>query len=315
MTPTRPDEQTALLDAIFARPNDDTPRLVYADCLEENGDGARAEFIRVLCELAHLLVDGKCPRCKDYGGPCDTCEFSRIEELRRRESALIAAHEAEWRCPEICSKCGGEGKFYVHSEADRIAYIKRTGKHPPHEITFAQKNCPTCHGLGRVGVLGDKIVYPSQPHETYESNDEYPVNTPEPIRVDWVRGFARVSCPVAWWCESKYVSCNTCNNTGRVGPPKRGASSCPACGISGVVTDYPNARRVWEEQGYCEVRFTDAVIHPSGGNDTYYVGFLVQFPREYWSKLQNLPSRAAAVAALSRTAQLMARGLATGTSF
>ena len=40
------------LEAICATPQDDTPRLVYADWLDEHGDPARAEFIRVQVELA-----------------------------------------------------------------------------------------------------------------------------------------------------------------------------------------------------------------------------------------------------------------------
>jgi uncharacterized protein (TIGR02996 family) len=39
----------AFLDAIFAAPADDTPRLVYADWLEEHGQPAYAEFIRLSC--------------------------------------------------------------------------------------------------------------------------------------------------------------------------------------------------------------------------------------------------------------------------
>ena len=46
----------AFFRAIEAQPDDDTPRLVYADWLDENAtsdaDRARAEFIRVQCELA-----------------------------------------------------------------------------------------------------------------------------------------------------------------------------------------------------------------------------------------------------------------------
>jgi uncharacterized protein (TIGR02996 family) len=42
------------LAAIIDRPDDDLPRLVFADFLEESGDGERAEFIRVQCELARL---------------------------------------------------------------------------------------------------------------------------------------------------------------------------------------------------------------------------------------------------------------------
>jgi uncharacterized protein (TIGR02996 family) len=47
-------EQSAFLDAIVANPDDDSPRLVYADYLEENGEPERAAFIRVQCELSRL---------------------------------------------------------------------------------------------------------------------------------------------------------------------------------------------------------------------------------------------------------------------
>ena len=45
-----------LLRAIEVNPDDDMPRLVYADWIDENAatdaDRARAELIRVQCELA-----------------------------------------------------------------------------------------------------------------------------------------------------------------------------------------------------------------------------------------------------------------------
>jgi uncharacterized protein (TIGR02996 family) len=50
------DEQ-ALLAAIWEHPHEDTPRLVYADWLQEHGQPERAEFIRVQCELARLEED------------------------------------------------------------------------------------------------------------------------------------------------------------------------------------------------------------------------------------------------------------------
>src|SRR5579884_3069679 len=42
----------AFLDRIISNPEDDTPRLIYADWLDEHGFGERAEFIRVQCQLA-----------------------------------------------------------------------------------------------------------------------------------------------------------------------------------------------------------------------------------------------------------------------
>jgi len=69
------------LDPILARPDDDEPRLVYADALMERGD-PRGELIRVQCALArHDASDG------DVGD---------VGRLRSRERALLKAHHATW---------------------------------------------------------------------------------------------------------------------------------------------------------------------------------------------------------------------------
>lgn len=47
----------ALMQAILDTPDNDGPRLVYADWLEEHGEPERAQFIRVQCELARLEND------------------------------------------------------------------------------------------------------------------------------------------------------------------------------------------------------------------------------------------------------------------
>jgi len=46
--------ENAFLRAILADPDDDAPRLIYADWLDENGDADRAEFIRLQVQLARL---------------------------------------------------------------------------------------------------------------------------------------------------------------------------------------------------------------------------------------------------------------------
>jgi uncharacterized protein (TIGR02996 family) len=43
----------ALLRAIEAHPDDDTPRLVYADWLDEHGQPERADYLRAECALAN----------------------------------------------------------------------------------------------------------------------------------------------------------------------------------------------------------------------------------------------------------------------
>lgn len=50
-------DHDALYHAILAQPASDTPRLVYADWLEENGRGLEAAFIRVQCRLESLPPD------------------------------------------------------------------------------------------------------------------------------------------------------------------------------------------------------------------------------------------------------------------
>lgn len=49
-------QRHAFLDAILANPADDTPRLVFADWLEEHGEADRAAFIRRSCAIEPHVV-------------------------------------------------------------------------------------------------------------------------------------------------------------------------------------------------------------------------------------------------------------------
>src|SRR5687768_7933754 len=66
------------LREIIAAPDDDAPRLIYADWLDEHGD-PRGEFIRVQCE-------------KDRRPWHD----ARYIELEEREQAILAVHNGKW---------------------------------------------------------------------------------------------------------------------------------------------------------------------------------------------------------------------------
>ncbi|HKB37547.1 MAG TPA: TIGR02996 domain-containing protein, partial [Gemmataceae bacterium] len=72
-------EDAAFLQAILDHPDDDAPRLIYADWLEEHGRGARAEFIRVQCRLAR--------------GGASRAERKRLAD---REEKLLQAHCDVW---------------------------------------------------------------------------------------------------------------------------------------------------------------------------------------------------------------------------
>jgi uncharacterized protein (TIGR02996 family) len=72
-------EDEAFLQDIVDHPEDDGPRLVYADWLEDHGDPDRAEFIRVQIELARL---------EEWD--------ERWDELKQREQRALRGYRQEW---------------------------------------------------------------------------------------------------------------------------------------------------------------------------------------------------------------------------
>jgi uncharacterized protein (TIGR02996 family) len=106
-------DRDALFRAILDNPAEETPRLVYADWLEEFGkpwDVARAEFIRVQCaiargpcltpvarELYHHDLYGNMPIDFVYEA-CGKCEMCRgkFAALHERSAALLKKHVASW---------------------------------------------------------------------------------------------------------------------------------------------------------------------------------------------------------------------------
>lgn len=73
----------AFLHDILAHPDDDAPRLIYADWLDEHND-PRGEFIRVQCTLAQL-----------------SDEDPRRWLLEQREQEMLREHQAEWLPKDI----------------------------------------------------------------------------------------------------------------------------------------------------------------------------------------------------------------------
>jgi uncharacterized protein (TIGR02996 family) len=70
-------DRDALLRAICESPDDDAPRLIYADWLDEHGDPRQAEFIRVQIELAQL------PSTDRAGHPLAAREQALWRDLRK----------------------------------------------------------------------------------------------------------------------------------------------------------------------------------------------------------------------------------------
>jgi uncharacterized protein (TIGR02996 family) len=82
-------EWQALMFAVCESPDDDTPRLVLADWLEEHGEPERAEFIRLQIQLAR-----------------GTHRPNQKRDLQRREQQLLTLHGRRWQL-EI-----GSGGYY-----------------------------------------------------------------------------------------------------------------------------------------------------------------------------------------------------------
>jgi uncharacterized protein (TIGR02996 family) len=74
--------EDALLAAVRTAPDDDLPRLVYADWLDENGDADRAEYIR--CQIAAVRWGASSP------------EAAAAHERAKR---LLDANGERWRVP------------------------------------------------------------------------------------------------------------------------------------------------------------------------------------------------------------------------
>jgi uncharacterized protein (TIGR02996 family) len=76
----KPDD--AFLADIVAHPDDDAPRLIYADWLDDHGKADRAEFIRLQCRIVRAPAD-----------------HPDLEAWRQREAQLLRRHGSLWSRP------------------------------------------------------------------------------------------------------------------------------------------------------------------------------------------------------------------------
>lgn len=88
----------AFLADICRDPEDDAVRLIFADWLEENGEGERGELIRVQCRIAeHRRALAE--MSFDNQRPAGMLLFSQRSFLADREYDLIEAHGFDWFAP------------------------------------------------------------------------------------------------------------------------------------------------------------------------------------------------------------------------
>src|SRR4051794_30439631 len=103
----------AFLCDIIEHPEDDAPRLVYADWLDDHGQPERAEFIRLQCRLASLPD-------RDPQGPA----------LRQREGELLQANRDQWTAglKGLVRDCRFERGFVCWVETSGEQFIEHGGR-------------------------------------------------------------------------------------------------------------------------------------------------------------------------------------------
>lgn len=123
--------EDALYDAILAAPEDDAPRLVYADRLIERGD-PRGEFIAVECAVARLAREGA----------RHTAEY---RAAKARSDQLFSAHGGEW-FDRVIGLARWEKQvtrgFISHASISAKALQvrwDRFGRMPLEEVTFHRR--------------------------------------------------------------------------------------------------------------------------------------------------------------------------------
>jgi uncharacterized protein (TIGR02996 family) len=80
-------ENEELLQAILDNPEDDAPRWIYADWLDDQGENIRAEFIRVQLERFQLFGDTPFTLTSEL-----SAKHPRYDAVMMREASILAMH-------------------------------------------------------------------------------------------------------------------------------------------------------------------------------------------------------------------------------
>lgn len=158
----------ALLHAILMQPDEDTPRLACADWLDERGKHARAELIRVQCEIARILA-------AELDGPAR----ERKRQLREREADLthVIRGPLFGRGGELLPAC--------------LLYAVHHGRHGAEEIFGTGFGCrrgfPFRWRCSLREFLRDApVAFAALPIEMVELVDREPLGSPGFGRVAWL---------------------------------------------------------------------------------------------------------------------------------
>jgi uncharacterized protein (TIGR02996 family) len=108
-------EHGTFLQEILSHPDDDAPRLIYADWLEERGD-PRGEFIRVQCALTTLpKMDARRP------------------DMEERQRQLLAEHQTKWLAT-LNPECLAPSRPFIPFERGFLG--SRVSTSPTHYLRY-----------------------------------------------------------------------------------------------------------------------------------------------------------------------------------
>ena len=149
--------ETGLLAAIIAAPDEDTPRLAFADFLDENDRPAWAEFVRLQIELAkHVYLHGvdaskHARKLVAMGEPMyapHAARYERLGDMQRREKELwphlgvrLPAPGGRWLIPELAQFRRGFVESVTYTASDWLAVADLLHWHPTAAV-----ECGHCVG-------------------------------------------------------------------------------------------------------------------------------------------------------------------------
>jgi uncharacterized protein (TIGR02996 family) len=151
------DKHNGLLQAIFAAPDEDAPRLEYAQWLETNGDSMRAELIRVQIAIARRI----------------SVSTDQLAELESRERALLTAHgprwlgydlghSAKWQAvfrrgfvEELCLEAPWANAFESICQKHPVRHLTLFGNGTALQLSEYAREFADCKGLSSILTLRD----------------------------------------------------------------------------------------------------------------------------------------------------------------
>lgn len=147
-------EHEGFVRAITEAPDDDTPRLIYSDWLEENGDEERARFIRLQVEAAQLE------------------EFDpRRGILEARAKQILERREPEW---SSALGLNAEGNYFRRGFLDEVFLSARVfldrgeelcRRAPVTGLELGDSSANDCKALARSALLSRlRSLTPSPEH-------------------------------------------------------------------------------------------------------------------------------------------------------